>query len=62
VFFQRLQDLHGDQEGLVQHFSTHPALRYRVQAAAEAGRRSGAQAQSPVLSGREWQELRRICP
>jgi Zn-dependent protease with chaperone function len=62
VFFQRLRDLYGDQEGLVQHFSTHPALRDRVQAAAEAGRRSGAQAQSPVLSRREWQALRRICP
>lgn len=61
VFFQRLRDLHGDEEGFVQHFSTHPALRDRVQAAAEAGRRGGVRAESPVLNGGEWQALRRIC-
>ncbi len=61
VFFQRLRDIHGDEEGFVQHFSTHPALRDRVQAAVDAGRRSGLRAESPVLNVGEWRALQRIC-
>ncbi len=61
VFFQRLRDLYGDEQGLVAHFSSHPALRDRVDAAARAADRRGMRPVSPVLSGAEWRDLRRIC-
>jgi len=61
VFFRRLRDEFGDEEGLVAHFSSHPALRDRMQAAAEAGRRNDYNPTSSVLTVAEWADLRRIC-
>lgn len=61
VFFRRLRDDFGDEEGLVAHFSSHPALRDRMQAAAEAGRRNESNPTSSVLTVAEWADLRRIC-
>ena len=61
AFFQRLRDEFGDEDGFVQHFSSHPALRDRLRAAAEAGRRNENNSTSPVLTVSEWADLRRIC-
>lgn len=58
-FFERLREKHGDSDGFVSHFMSHPALGDRIQAARSAVP-SGA-AFRPVLSQQEWQALRGIC-
>lgn len=58
-FFDRLRAKHGDSEGLVAHFLSHPALGDRI-AAARAAVPDGASFE-PILSASEWQALRRIC-
>lgn len=57
--FERMRVLYGDDEGIVQHFASHPALGDRIAAARDAtphgfdGR--------PLLVSEEWQALRSIC-
>lgn len=61
VFFQRLRDRYGDEDGLVAHFSTHPALRDRMQIAVERSRSATPLERKAALTQTEWQSLRRIC-
>jgi len=58
-FFLRILEEQGDAEGLVSHLSSHPEARARADAAIAADR-VGRQ-YDPVLSQREWQDLRYIC-
>ncbi len=56
--FTRMREEYGDAEGLVAHFSSHPQLTARIEAAAERGDPvSGA----PALTPEEWQALQGIC-
>lgn len=59
LMFKRLKDEHGDVEGIAEHFSSHPALGDRIQAAVDATP-DGFQGQ-PILSESEWAALRQIC-
>lgn len=63
TFFERLRDEHGDAEGLAAHFSTHPQMTARIdaalaaQGAAERTGRTG----TPALDQGQWRALREIC-
>jgi predicted Zn-dependent protease len=63
TFFTRLKDQYGDAEGIAAHFSTHPQMTARIEAAmaaqeeAERVGHTGA----PALDDRQWQALRSIC-
>lgn len=59
VIFRRLLDEYGDAEGLMSHFSTHPQLRERIEAAQAAA--EGQAYGPPSLDPQEWQALRAIC-
>lgn len=58
--FERLRAEHGDSDGIVAHFMSHPALGDRIEAAraAEDALLGGAR---PVLSAGEWGALQSIC-
>lgn len=63
TFFERLREEYGDAEGIFAHFSTHPQMTARIEAAlaaqgsAEAAGRTG----TPSLDRAQWLALRRIC-
>ncbi|SMH48447.1 M48 family metallopeptidase [Maritimibacter sp. HL-12] len=63
TFFERLRAEHGDEAGWAAHFSTHPRMVERVDAALEAQARAEAAggAAVPALSASEWRDLRSIC-
>lgn len=58
-FFDRLRQHYGDEEGIVQHFMSHPAMGDRIAAA------QGAEPEGfiprPLLSPEEWAALQGIC-
>ncbi|WP_109563319.1 M48 family metallopeptidase [Jannaschia seohaensis] len=56
--FQRLRDRYGDVEGLMEHFSTHPALADRIRTADAAG---DPPIGRPALTPKQWADLRDIC-
>ena len=58
-FFAVLQSRYGDETGMVQHFSSHPALGDRI-AAARAATPEGFEPE-PLLTEAEWAALRGIC-
>ncbi len=63
TFFARLKDEYGDAEGIYAHFSTHPQMTARIEAALEAqtqAERAG-ELKDPVLTPAEWADLRAIC-
>ncbi len=57
--FQRLKDEHGETEGIVAHFLSHPSLDARIQAARDASDRDTQVA--PVLDAEAWAALQNIC-
>lgn len=59
TFFERLIEEHGDAEGIVAHFMSHPQMADRV-AAAHAAVQDG-KAYMPVLTPKEWGALQNIC-
>jgi predicted Zn-dependent protease len=59
TFFKRLRAEHGDAEGIVAHFLSHPALGDRIARAQTAGRGQGPT--RPALTRAEWAALRAIC-
>lgn len=59
VMFMRLQEKHGEEAGLVAHFSAHPLLSERIAASLAAA--EGIKPTEPVLSEAEWLDLRAIC-
>ena len=59
TFFERLREEHGDTDGIVQHFLSHPSMGDRIEAARLAI--DGAAEYSPVVSAEEWAALRAIC-
>ena len=63
TFFERLRDEYGDAEGWAAHFSTHPQMTARIEAAVEAQARADAQglARTPALDAGQWAALRGIC-
>ena len=59
TMFERLLDEHGDAEGIIAHFMSHPQMGARIAAAQAAvvdGRDYGS-----VLNGGEWQALQTVC-
>jgi predicted Zn-dependent protease len=58
-FFTRLRDEHGDAEGIVAHFLSHPQLGDRIARAEAAG--AGQGPTRPALTPSEWAALRAIC-
>lgn len=63
TFFERLMAEHGDEAGWAAHFSTHPKMVERVEAALEAQARVEAAGGrvAPVLTPGDWRDLREIC-
>jgi predicted Zn-dependent protease len=59
TFFARLRSEHGDAEGIVAHFLSHPHLGDRIARAEAAG--AGQGATRPALGPEEWAALRAIC-
>jgi len=60
TFFERLRDEYGDAEGILAHFSSHPQMTARIEAALAAQAAAGEQT-TPALDARQWSSLRRIC-
>ncbi len=60
TFFERIRAEHGDAEGITAHFSSHPQMTARIEAAlaADAGR---ATETVPSLDRREWRAFARVC-
>ena len=57
--FEVLRAEHGDSEGVIAHFLTHPGLGERIAAArAEV---DAAQTYTPAMSDADWSALRAIC-
>jgi len=56
--FERLRDRYGDVEGLLAHFSSHPALADRIASAGAAGDPPPGR---PALTPGQWRALRDIC-
>ncbi|MCK8463881.1 M48 family metallopeptidase [Aliiroseovarius sp. S1339] len=59
TMFERLREEHGDAEGIVAHFMSHPQMGKRIaaaQAAVVEGRNYGS-----ILDEGEWQSLRTVC-
>jgi len=63
TFFERLMEEYGEEAGWAAHFSTHPRMVERVEAAlaAQARAEAAGAAAVPVLSASEWRDLRSIC-
>ena len=57
--FQRLKDEHGEAEGVVAHFLSHPGLTERIKAARAAARDSDVI--EPILTDAQWADLKAIC-
>ncbi len=57
--FQRFHEKYGDAEGIMAHFSSHPQMEARIEAARESSQ--GKTFGPPSLNDAEWQALRRIC-
>ncbi len=58
-FFARLRSEHGDAEGIVAHFLSHPQLGDRIARAEAAG--GGQGGTRPALAAQDWAALRAIC-
>jgi len=64
TYFERLRDEYGDTEGIEAHFSTHPQMTARIEAALSAqaeAEASGHPGGTPSLDETQWQDLRAIC-
>lgn len=59
-FFDKLREEHGDNDGLLSHIASHPALSERADAARGADTVGDAEYQ-PVLSDADWKALLQIC-
>ena len=60
TFFERLRDEHGDAEGVYAHFSSHPQMTARIEAALAADTALEAET-TPSLDRRQWRALGRVC-
>ncbi len=60
TMFERLRARYGDEEGIVAHFMSHPALGDRIEAAREADAQLTAKSRS-ILNREEWRALQDIC-
>ena len=56
--FERLREEHGEMDGVVSAFLSHPQLSERIRVARAADAEATA---SPVLDDEDWQALRAIC-
>lgn len=63
TFFERLRDEHGDAEGLAAHFSSHPQMTARIEAAltAQEMAENSGHTGAPSLDAAQWAALRGIC-
>lgn len=59
TIFQRLMDEYGDAEGIMAHFSTHPQMMDRIEAAEQAA--AGGTYGLPVITEGQWRDLQGIC-
>lgn len=57
--FERLKTKHGDSEGVIAHFLTHPTLTTRIKDARAAARPEISY--EPILTAPEWQALQSVC-
>ncbi|MCK0169411.1 M48 family metallopeptidase [Jannaschia sp. S6380] len=57
-FFAKTRDVWGESEGLAMHFSSHPQLTARIEAATQIGDPSTT---APALNAEDWAALRDIC-
>ncbi len=59
-FFLKLKDKFGESDGLISHLASHPDLSGRA-AAAEAANTVGSGTFEPILTEKEWRDLRAVC-
>ncbi len=60
TMFERLRQRYGDEEGIVAHFMSHPALGDRIEAARQADALLTNKSRS-ILTREEWRALQDIC-
>ncbi len=60
TMFERLRAKYGDEDGIVAHFTSHPAMIKRIEAAKDAAKRA-PQDYEPVLSDTDWAALKAVC-
>lgn len=58
--FKTLRDQHGDSDGLMEHFASHPQLGDRIEAAITASQ-GMPETTKPSLTDEEWNALRQVC-
>jgi len=57
--FERLRAEHGDTDGIVAHFLSHPTLGDRIEDARAAA--PDGQEWTPILTPAQWADLQAIC-
>ncbi|WP_299749978.1 M48 family metallopeptidase [uncultured Tateyamaria sp.] len=57
--FERLRKKHGDSDGTLSHFLSHPTLSDRIEKARDAAPEDGDW--SPILTEQQWADLQGIC-
>lgn len=60
TFFERIREEFGDAEGVYAHFSSHPQMTARIEAALAAEAERDVET-TPSLTRREWRALGRVC-
>ncbi len=60
TMFERLRKRYGDEEGIIAHFATHPAMVKRIEQARVAAEESGTRTE-PLLDADQWADLKSIC-
>ncbi|MGR3662760.1 MAG: M48 family metallopeptidase [Paracoccaceae bacterium] len=60
TFFERMRKMHGEAEGLIAHFETHPSLGNRIEAARAADAGMSAEIR-PSLNEEQWRAFSNIC-
>ena len=58
--FERLRARYGDEEGIVAHFASHPAMIERIEKARQAAKNLSLETE-PLLDSDQWADLKAIC-
>ncbi|WP_298911328.1 M48 family metallopeptidase [uncultured Aliiroseovarius sp.] len=59
TFFERLHEEHGDAEGIVAHFASHPQMTDRISAAQDAV--DPTRDYDTILDAQSWRDLQTVC-
>lgn len=59
TFFERLHEEHGDAEGIIAHFASHPQMTDRISAAQSAV--DPKRTYDTILDAQSWRDLQTVC-